>query len=801
MIKKIQMKKNLLLILVFAFTAASAQITYYNINSVAGNGSAGYSGDYNPNDSVLFDTPHAVAVDDAGNIYIADTYNNRIRKKNISTGKVSTIAGTGIAGFSGDNGLAVLAMINNPTGIALDTAGNIYIADQGNNRIRKINIATGKINTAAGNGVVGYSGDGAAATLAKLNSPTALALDSTGNIYIADYSNHCIRKVTKATGKITTIAGTGNAGYSGDAAAANLAELNNPGGVAVDDIGNVFVADQGNYVIRKISAATGNISTFAGTGSQGFSGDGAAATSADLDSPSGVAVDTSGNVYITELGNRVRIVTIANGNINTVAGTGTANYSGDGSLSVSAEINSPFSSFVAENGDLYIADTYNYCIRKVKASDGKISTVAGEGGTSGYLGDALQSRVAALNYQSAVISDAAGNIYMVDQANNRIRKINSATGYMSTVAGTGNPGLAGDGGLATLADLDGPTGIAVDAAGNLYITDSNNHIVRKVNASDGKINTIGGTAGLSGFSGDGALATVAKFDTPTGIALDANGNIFIADLSNNRIRKIDAGTGNISTFAGSGTAGFSGDGAAANLAKLNGPSAIAIDANGDVYIADTQNSRVRKVNASDGNISTVAGNGTAGYTGDGNAATSAALMYPEGVATDALGNIFISDTDNNCIRKVNSSDNKISTIAGTGISGYSGDGGLGTSAKMYYPKGIATDAGGSVLVADQWNNRVRKLDAFVGIAEAVAENINVNIYPNPVSEQLTISIAQYTKANTYVFVYNVSGETVKQMNSSQNKFTMNTTDLADGIYFLEIRNGSAIARRKLIVEN
>ena len=795
------MKKNLLLVLAFAFTAASAQITYYNINSVAGNGSAGYSGDYNPNDSVLLDTPDAVAVDANGNIYIADTYNNRIRKKNITTGKVSTIAGTGTTGFSGDNGLAVLAMINNPTGIALDTAGNIYIADQGNNRIRKINITTGKINTVAGNGTAGYSGDAAAATLAKLNSPTALALDNAGNIYIADYSNHCIRKVTKATGKITTFAGTGNAGYSGDGAAANLAELNNPGGVAVDETGNVFVADQGNFVIRKISAATGNISTFAGTGTQGFAGDGAAAIAADLDSPSGVAVDTSGNVYITELGNRVRVVTISNGNINTVAGTGTANYSGDGSIAVAAEINMPFSSFVAENGDLYIADTYNHCIRKVKASDGKISTVAGEGGTSGYLGDAVQSTLAALNYPSTAVSDASGNIFIVDQLNNRIRKINIATGYISTVAGTGNPGFSGDGGLAILADLDNPTGIAVDAAGNLYITDSNNHTLRKVNASNGKINTIAGTSGLSGFSGDGALATAAKFDTPTGIALDANGNIFIADQNNNRIRKIDAGTGNISTFAGNGTAGFSGDGAAATLAKLNSPAGLTIDANGNVYIADTQNSRIRKVNSSDGNIGTVSGNGTAGYSGDGNSATAAALMYPEGVAVDALGNIFISDTDNNCIRKVNSSDNKISTIAGTGISGFSGDGGLGTSAKMYYPKGISVDAGGSVFIADQWNNRVRKLDAFVGITEAVAENINVSVYPNPVTEQLNISIVQNTRANNYVFVYNTNGEMVKQISSVQNKFTMNTNDLANGIYFLEIRNGSAIARQKLIVQN
>ena len=334
-----------------------------------------------------------------------------------------------------------------------------------------------------------------------------------------------------------------------------------------------------------------------------------------------------------------------------------------------------------------------------------IVTVAGNGG-GGYSGDGGAATSAKIFYPYDVAVDSSGNIYISDNYNNRIRKVNTS-GVISTVAGNGTWGYSGDGGAATSSEIISPRGVAVDSFGNIYIADSYNNRIRKVDTS-GVISTVAGNV-TGGYSGDGGAATSAELNSPSGIAVDSSGNIYFADSGNNRIRKVNS-SGVISTVAGNGTQGYSGDGGAATSAELNYPAGVAVDSSGNIYIA-TWDSRIRKVNSS-GVISTVAGNGTNGYSGDGGAANSAELYYPDGIAVDSSGNIYIADIYNNRIRKVNSS-GVISTVAGNGTGGYSGDGGAATSAELYYPYGIAVDSSGNIYIADSYNQRIRKVSSIV----------------------------------------------------------------------------------------
>ena len=633
-----------------------------------------------------------MALDRAGNLYIAEWNNNRIRKVN-SAGVISTVAGTGTAGFSGDGGAATAAQLSNPQDVALDAAGNLYIADVNNNRIRKVD-SSGNISTVAGGG--SSLGDGGAATAAQLGAPRSVALDGAGNLYIADWSDHRIRKVD-SSGNISTVAGTGTQGFSGDGGAATAAQLNSPWDVAVDGSGNLYIADRNNNRIRKVDSS-GNISTVAGTGTAGFSGDGAAATAAQLQNPQGVALDGSGNLYITDRGNeRIRKVD-SSGNISTVAGNGTAGFGGDSGAATAAQLSDPSGGVALDgSGNLYIVDRGNHRIRKVD-SDGNISTVAGREQLSNPYG---------------VAPDGSGNLYIADTGNHRIYKVNSA-GVISTVAGSGTAGYSGDGGAAVAAQLNFPRGVAPDGSGNLYIADTWNSRIRKVNSA-GTITTVAGD-GTAGFSGDGAAATAARLSYPSGVVLDGAGNLYIADWQNGRIRKVDT-AGIITTVAGDGGVGFSGDGGAATAAQLSGPRGVAVDGSGNLYIADYSNHRIRKVNSA-GVISTVAGSGTAGFSGDGGAAMAAQLNFPSGVALDALGNLYIAEWVNHRIRKIATvpgfsagilSTGVITTVAGDGTGGYGGDGGTAVAAQLRSPTGVALDGSGNLYIADTHNNRIRKV--------------------------------------------------------------------------------------------
>ncbi|MEQ1946748.1 MAG: BACON domain-containing carbohydrate-binding protein [Bryobacteraceae bacterium] len=655
----------------------------YTISTVAGGGFP----DAIQATSASLGEVDGVAVDGNGNVYIANpTY--AVVTMVDGSGNLSRIAGNGKAGFSGDNGPAVGAQLNNPRGVAVSSSGDIYIADTLNHRVRKI--SNGTITTVAGNGVAGYSGDGGPATSAQLNFPWGVAVDSSENLYIADTSNHVIRKVSGGT--ITTFAGTGSQGAGQNNVSPTSGGLNQPRGVAVDSSGAVYLTDTGNNVIRKVSG--GVMTVLAGQGFGGVS---------TLNSPFGVAVDSSGNIYFSDTGDHV-VGKISGSSATLFAGSGTAGFSGDGGVATSAAMNSPSGMAVDSQGRVLLADSQNGRIRRV--SGGNISTVAGLG-SGGYVGDGGPALSSLLFAPASVAADGAGTIFIADANNARVRQVTN--GNITTIAGNGVVGDAGDGGAATNANFAFPTGVAVDGGGNIYVADFDASRIRKV--SGGVITTFAGN-GTAGISTDGTTATSAPLAFTPHVALDGSGNVYFSENGGfvsgvrvaSRVRKVSGGT--ISTVAGvAGNAGFGGDGGAGNAAQVNGPYGVAVDANGNVYIADTYNNRIRLV--SNGNISTFAGNGAQGFAGDGGLATGAQLNQPQGVAVDAAGSVYIADTGNNRIRLV--SNGTITTIGGTGTAGYTGDGGAATNATLNGPQGIFVDSYGRVLVADASNNAIRAL--------------------------------------------------------------------------------------------
>ncbi len=760
-----------------AVAAASAQMQLLpGITAVAGNGTAGYSGDSGLATSAELDSPVDVAFDSAGNWYIADNINCRIRKVTIATGDISTVAGNGTCGYNSDGIAATSAELNGPNSVAIDSSGNIYLADYTNNRIRKVTILSGYISTVAGTGTAGYSGDGAAATSAELDTPSGVAVDSSGNIYIADRANDRVRKVTISTGYISTVAGNGSscgspAGGCGDGSAATSANLTSPNSVALDSSGDIYIADSGDNRIREVTISTGNISTLAGNGTPGYSGDGAAATSAEINGPNGAALDSSGNIYISDTQNRrIRVVNAGTGYISTLAGSGTEGATGNGGPAISAELDDPKQITVDGLGNVYLADATAEEVRKVQLNTTFPATVLG---SSSAVQDFFLETTAAETLTSITAQQSQGSKQEYSIGTITGCTVNGSTsnpsgtfctlpititpaypgprnvpltavtgtgnaafgltgtgtgplavlipGIISTVAGNGTAGTTGNGGAATSAELNDPSKLAVDSAGNIYIANYNNQDIQKVTASSGNIGIIAGN-GTSGYSGDGSAATSAELKHPSGLGIDSAGNIYIADKNNCRIRKVTVATGIIATVVGNGTCAYTGDGGLATSAEIHNPSSdIAFDSHGNWYFGDNSNYRIREVNASTGIITTVAGNGTQGYTGDGSAATSAEINNPSGVVLDSSGNIYFSDFGAEVIRKVTVSTGIISTVAGTGTAGYSGDGGPAIDAEINNPGSLAVDLAGNIYIPDS-NNRVRVVNAASGTISTLVGN-------------------------------------------------------------------------------
>jgi len=346
------------------------------ILTVAGDGIAGNSGDGGAATAAELRNPSSVAVDAQGNIFIADFEDNVVREVSANTGKISTVAGNGTAGYSGDGGPGTASELNQPMGVAVDDSGHLFIADNGNGRVREVDLATGFITTVAGDGSHNYSGDGGPATDAALGAPSSVAVDASGDLFIADTTNFRIREVSAATGMITTVAGNGQRGYSGDGAQATAAELNNPSGVALDKFGDLFIVDSGNFVIREVNVATGVIATVAGDGHFGDGGFGGPATAAQFDPGGGIAVDAAGDLYIADSFRAVLEVSANSGIITVIAGNGSPGYAGDGGPAISAELKSPRAVAVDTHGDLLIADAGNNVIREISQSSTYVPPLA-----------------------------------------------------------------------------------------------------------------------------------------------------------------------------------------------------------------------------------------------------------------------------------------------------------------------------------------------------------------------------------------------------------------------------------------
>jgi len=543
----------------------------------------------------------------------------------------------------------------------------------------------------------------AAARSSSIGDPPRVAVDSSGNFYFAGL--HSVFKAD-ATGTLTRIAGTGRAGSTGDGGLAVNAQLAYPAGIAVDVQGATYVADLAG-AIRKI-ASDGTISTIAGSvclGSACIS-----AIPRFLVRPSGLALDSSGNLYVADMALHRVLKFAPDGSYTVVAGTGVADYSGDGGPADSAALNGPQGVAVDSSGTLYIADTFNNRVRQV-ALDGTITTVAGTG-LSSYSKDGTAAAQAGLFLPTGVAVDAAGNLFIADYGNGLIRQV--SRGLIRTVAGSLDGAPPVEGQEATSAEFNGPTGLAVDSAGTIYFAEgsigtgtglADGDFRIWMVATDGTLHTAAGN-GINSYSGDGGAGTLAQLDTPGGVALDSKGNLYIADSHNHRVRKISPG-GAITTVAGTGVAGFSGDGGPSTNAQLNHPTGVAVDSAGDLYIADSGNNRVRWVSV-DGNMFTIAGNGNAAFFGDGGPATAAALHNPRSVAVDSAFNVYVADTLDYRVRKFTIA-GTIATVAGNGLQGSAGDGGLGTNAQLNLPVGVTVDDAGALYIVDQGAANLRRL--------------------------------------------------------------------------------------------
>lgn len=751
------------------------------ITTVAGTGTAGLSGNGGPATDAQLQAVSSVALDSSDNIYIADSFNNQVRKIDAAAGTIDVFVGsaTGGGGDNGDGGPASDATSNFPTGVAVDGDGNVYIANFRN--VRRVDATTGTIDIVAGDlNDSGFSGDGGPATDALLGFESRqIDVDDAGNVYLTDRANNRIRMVD-AAGTISTVAGTGDHAFAGDGGPAIDASFTRIEDVSVDTDGNLLVSDFEAVKVRKIDLSTGTVGSIAGKVDSEINDVPAVQSSV---SAQGLYVAPNGDVYLVDGGVNTRKIDGQTGIITRIAGDGTSSrgFTGDGGPATEAKFNRVRDVWADADGNVYLADAFNSRIRRVDGQTGIVTTFAGGGTVNGRASDGLPATEARLRVSIGVGGDSNGNIYIGDRGNGLVRKVDPATGIITTVAG----GSPIDGGPATEAGLREPGDLFQAADGSVYITE--NATIRRVDAA-GTITTVVGN-GASGTDGVGGPATSAQLAECEGVFVDTNGDIYIADgprilrvdagtgllehiagdtaavgvgdgggamaagfyatdlfkdgagdllfvdQSNNRVRKIDSG-GVVTTIAGS-TRGFGGDGGPATDAMFDRPRSIWVDADGNVFVTDRWNHRVRKIDGTTGTISTVAGSGSDGSTGEGGPATDANIGQPMGVSVDADGNIFIAEfreRPGSSVWKINASTGLAERIGGDGGNrnrGFHGDGGPGNGSWMFTPLDALADDAGNVLVADYGNNRVRSIEAV-----ASPTTVNPGIYQGPATPPL-----------------------------------------------------------------
>ena len=640
--------------------------------------------------------PTHVAFDKEGNLLITDSALNRIRKVSARTGIITTVVGNRAP------------RLVNPQGIAFDRKGNLYIVDTGHNVVRVVTSDDGAIETLAGNGEKGFSGDEGPAGEASLSSPIGISVAPNGDVFIADTENHRIRMIDGQTGIITTLAGTGQSGFSGNGGPATAASLSSPQAVLYLD-GDVLVADTNNHAVRRIDRQTGIIAPLAGTGFPGFLGDQGPAGSARLLFPTRLAVDSSGNVYIADTSNlRIRKVSAETGIITTVAGTGENGFSGDNGPPTSAALSLPVGLAVNAADDLFIADVGNHRVRRVSASRNvsapSIVTVAGDGEPP-TTGDGQPATEASLSYPAGTVVDSSGNLFIAEAGHHRVRRVDAESRIIISVVGTDERGFSEDGVSAAGALLNVPSALALDSSGSLLIADRENHRVRRVDLQTGVVTTIAGN-GQPGFSGDGGPGTGASLFSPQGLAVDGQGNVFIADTGNHRVRYVNS-NGVINTLISPEDATGEGGPPITQAGNLFTPQALALANGGNLFIADSGGHRVWRIGP-EGVVMAVAGNGELGTSGDNGLAVDASLAAPHGVAVDPQGN---GDTGSHRVRRVEASSGIITTFAGTGERGFRGDNGTAAEAVFNFVTDLSLDNQGNLYITDYFNQRIRVVRA------------------------------------------------------------------------------------------
>ncbi len=758
--------------------------------------------------------PVSLAIGPAAALEVGDGTAMVVRTLSRTGGEHDVACAGNIAtsGYGGDGGAATDASCDGPDGLAVDGSGDLFLSDDQNNRVRVVAarsgtlfgtaVTAGDMATIAGTGAWGDAGDGGPAVDAELAYPAGLALDAAGNLIVGDSGNDVVRVMAATSGTfyghamtagdVYTVAGDGTAGFGGDGGPAVDAQLDQPTGVAVDAHGNLVVADLGNNVVRVVAAATGtfdgqamtagDIYTVAGDGTAGFGGDGGPATAAQLDAPQGVAVDPHGDLVVADTANdRVRLVAevsgrvdglaVVAGRIYTLAGTGSAAFSGDGGPAATAALSSPTSVAVDRRGDVAVADHGNERVRVIADRSGTvygqpvgaddIETVAGTGTLGGFSGDGAPAAASELHLPTSVAADTSGDVAVADQDGNRVRFVPAASGDqfgqsmtagdVYSVAGDGTAGLGGTGVPATSIGIDQPSGVAFDGQGNLVVASFADNqvfvVAARTGPDDGEAMTAGdlyllaGTGSL-GDTGDRGAAIRATLDGPEDVAVDPAGNVDVAEFYGERIRVVatasgvDQGlhmrAGDVYTVAGTGVTGDSGDGGPATAATFDLPTGVAVDRFGNVVVGDYGNERVRVVADSTGtfygqpmqagDVYTIAGDGTQGRSGDGGAGTGAELAHPAGIAVDAAGNAILADSANSVVRVVAVTDGRfygqsmtagdIYTVAGGGPASCAAAAGAtlaGSDLSLSVPLGVADSGGIALEVADTGNDCVRQV--------------------------------------------------------------------------------------------
>ncbi|GBD25818.1 Virginiamycin B lyase [bacterium HR30] len=724
------------------------------IRTIAGNGMAGYDGDGRDPLATAFYLPQDLTVGPDRLLYLVDWNNHRLRR--IRNGVVETIAGTGELGDAQD-GDALYTKFNHPTNVAFDRQGRLLVAAWHNSLVKRLDFATGRVENVAGTGARAFGGDGGPANEAKLDLPSSIACDSKGNILVSDQANYRIRLIDP-DGIIRTICGTSE-GYSGDGGPAILAQLRAPRGqsappagrIAIDALDQIYIADTGNHVIRFIDT-DGIIHTIAGTaGKPGYSGDGGPATQAQLNTPSDVAVARDGSVYVADTMNSVIRRIRPDGVIETVAGTGEQGFAGDGGPATSARLDRPYGVEVAPNGHVFIADTHNHRFRVVgdvgeelappptptptptivpcSEEVGLICTYAGNGG-AGFSPDGTHRLAATLYWPFDIAFLPNGRKVFLDWNNHLVREI-LPDDTIRTIVGTDFVGdgpddlsdLTEEGADPFTVSLNHPTDVEMFPNGDILFHAWHNHKLRVVDRNTGRVRVLTGQE--AAFAGDGGPVKVARLNQPPHGVFDAQGNYFFIDQRNQRIRVIyrfaeERENAVIDTVVGNGTAGFADGPLATALVNFpTGPNpepsgGITVDRLGNLYFADTLNHRIRRVQFCSpdfkcGVVTTIAGTGVPGYSGDGGIATEAQLNFPQDLELGPDGNLYFADTNNNVVRMIDLSTGLIRTVVGTGTKGYAGDGGPALAAQLNRPFGIAFDERGDLYVSDTFNGRIRKI--------------------------------------------------------------------------------------------